>query len=134
MKIFIIFPVHLFEDISIIKSIKPDIIYIIEDPIYFTRFPFHKIKLCYHRATMKFYYDYLINNKFNVQYIDYYNVKYNDIITKKVNEIYLYDPIDHELHNKLLKYNITILDNPGFTETFEELENYRNNFTNSKNY
>jgi deoxyribodipyrimidine photolyase-related protein len=138
MKIFIIFPVHLFEDISVIKSIKPDIIYIIEEPIYFTRFPFHKIKLCYHRATMKFYYDYLINNKINVQYIDYYNVKYNNIIIKKVNEIYLYDPIDHQLLDKILKYkindNITILDNPGFTETFEELEKYRDNFTNSKNY
>ena len=84
MKIFIILPVHLFEDLTIIKSIKPDIIYIIEDPTYFTKFQFHKIKLCYHHSTMKFYYDYLINNKFNVQYIDYNNVNYNNIVTKKV--------------------------------------------------
>ena len=155
MKIFIIFPVHLFEDISILKSIKPDIIYIIEDSTYFTKFPFHKIKLCYHRATMKYYYDYLINNKFNVQYIDFNNVNYDIIINKKVAEIYLYDPIDHPLLDKILKYkeirqnvvlphsmqinlpvndNIILLDNPGFTETFEELENYRDKFTNSKNY
>ena len=38
-----------------------DIIYLIEDETFFTKYPFHKQKLILHRASMKSYYDYLIS-------------------------------------------------------------------------
>jgi deoxyribodipyrimidine photolyase-related protein len=56
MKNFLLFPVHLFKNIQNLKNHK---IYIIEDPIYFIDYKYHKLKLAYHRATMKTYYDYL---------------------------------------------------------------------------
>lgn len=54
----LIFPTQLFYNTSHLdKSIQ---IYLIEEPRYFTDFSFHKLKLAYHRASMKKYYDMLI--------------------------------------------------------------------------
>ena len=57
MKIFIVYPVHLFKNIENLK--KVDKVFVVEDEIYFTKYKFHKLKLAFHRATMKKYYDYL---------------------------------------------------------------------------
>ncbi len=55
---FIIFPHQLFYNND--KKLKAyETIYLIEEPRYFTDFNFHKLKLAYHRASMKKYYDYL---------------------------------------------------------------------------
>ena len=59
MTIFILFPIHLFSNIDILKNKK---VYLIEDSRFFIDFKYHKLKLAYHRATMKYYYDYLQNN------------------------------------------------------------------------
>jgi len=68
MNIFIIFPIHLFLNIDLLQNKK---IYLIEEPRYFTDFKYHKLKLAYHRATMKSYYDYLKNNNLDVTYIEF---------------------------------------------------------------
>jgi len=60
MNNFFIFPVHLFKET---KNLLNKNIYLIEDPIYFTMYKYHKLKLAYHRATMKYYYDYLKKKK-----------------------------------------------------------------------
>ena len=49
--IFLIFPHQLFYDLKHLN--KKDKIYLIEEPRFFTDFKFHKLKLAYHRATMK---------------------------------------------------------------------------------
>ena len=51
--IFIVFPTQLYNDIKILDEYKK--IYLLEEPRYFTDFKFHKLKLAYHRATMKKY-------------------------------------------------------------------------------
>lgn len=136
MKYFIIYPVHLFENITIINSINPDLIYIIEDDKYFNSFPFHKSKLTYHRASMKFYYDYLISHGFNCKYIEstvqnkYSWVKSNSLI-------WSYDPVDHEVKNLLYKLNceqLILLDSLGFLETIEDLYVYQQTQTNGSKY
>ena len=49
MKNILIFPVHLFENNDIIiNSDTSDHKYIIEDPIYFTKYNTHKLKLILH--------------------------------------------------------------------------------------
>ena len=59
---FIIFPHQLFYNND--KKLKEyETIYLIEEPRYFTDFNFHKLKLAYHRASMKKYYDYLKKKK-----------------------------------------------------------------------
>jgi deoxyribodipyrimidine photolyase-related protein len=56
--IFLIFPNQLFKNYKHLKNIKKN--YLIEEPRFFTDFKFHKLKIAYHRATMKKYYD--VNN------------------------------------------------------------------------
>ena len=58
MNVFLIFPTQLFKSIELLKNKH---VYLIEEPIYFTDYNYHKLKLAYHRATMKYYYNYLKN-------------------------------------------------------------------------
>jgi deoxyribodipyrimidine photolyase-related protein len=56
--VLLIFPHQLFYKVD---HILDDKIYLIEEPRYFTDFKFHKLKLAYHRASMKKYYNFLKN-------------------------------------------------------------------------
>ena len=101
--ILIILPNQLFP----IKLIKKKIkfitqIVLIEEPRYFTDFKFHKLKLVYHRATMKKYYD-DIKKLYKCVYIEFYDVS-NSIYNKLNNDkTYYFNPIDHKLSNKFDK-------------------------------
>ena len=134
MKIFIILPTQLFEDNNYLNEM--DMIIIIEEPFYFTSKKFHKQKLVLHRASMRYYYD-KIKEKYDnksIIYLEYGNINYNEIF--KNNDIYIFDPIDKPVIKKIRSFssNITIIDTPSFLETLEDLEEYRNNNTNKKNY
>ena len=74
--IFILFPIHLFNNIELLRNKK---VHLIEEPRYFTDFSYHKLKLAFHRATMKCYYDYLQENDIDVEYIEY-SYKYSRAI------------------------------------------------------
>ncbi|MCX6209906.1 MAG: cryptochrome/photolyase family protein, partial [Bacteroidetes bacterium] len=52
----IIFPHQLFEDITILA--KADAAYLVEEYLFFKQYSFHKQKIVFHRATMKFYESY----------------------------------------------------------------------------
>lgn len=103
----IILPNQLFQN-SILYIVSNNI-YIIEDPLFFSKYPFHKQKLILHRASMRFYYDYLLSldeskNK-KIRYIENRDVDYDKLFLKyKI--IHLYDSIDHsqdKLYKKLKK-------------------------------
>lgn len=118
--LFILFPVHLFSDIN---NLKNKDVYLIEDPRYFTDFKYHRLKLAYHRATMKSYFDYLKSKKINVKYIDFnYNIKklYKSF-NKKYKNIETYDLGDNVLKNRLLK----IIPSIQFTQTHNFLVNQK---------
>ena len=132
MNIFIILPTQLFEYDEYLD--KMDKIYIIEDEFYFTSKKFHKQKLILHRASMKYYYDKLrIKYNSKVIYIEFNKFDNNNF---KNNIIHMYDPIDKPIIEKYKKISqkIVIYDTPLFLETREDLEKYRNNNTNKKNY
>jgi len=99
--IFLLFPTQLFSDLSLLSKSK--LIYLIEEPRYFNDFGFHKLKLAYHRASMKKYYDMLKKKKLNVKYIDCEKV--NNIFYKSIkleNElINIFYPGDFNLQNKM---------------------------------
>jgi deoxyribodipyrimidine photolyase-related protein len=120
--IFIIYPIHLYNNINLEKY---DQVYIVEEPLYFTEYKYNKIKLIYHRATMKKYYDKL--NHSNLYYINYDNVD-EFYIKIKNKEIYCYDPIDYILEKKLKKIfnNITLLETPNFLIKNNEINNIKN--------
>lgn len=85
---------------------------IYEHPQYFTKYNYNKKKLVLHRASMKYYYDYLVNNGYTVSYIEYHQ--------KLFNRDYIYfDPIDD------IKINGTMLESPNFIMTSEQYQKYR---------
>jgi deoxyribodipyrimidine photolyase-related protein len=99
MDIFLLFPTHLFSNIDNLKNKK---VYLIEEPRFFTDFKFHKLKLAYHRATMKKYYDFLVSKKINCTYIEFSKTPqfYKEL---KTENIYIYNPSDHNLTKKIIK-------------------------------
>lgn len=131
MKILLVYSTQLFKNNELVKLV--DKVYIIEDPVYFTKFPFHKLKLTYHRATMKFYSDFIKADR----YFDFNKVNYGSMF-KDATDVYLYDPVDKEVLNKVYKHSkgtrVHVYDTPAFLETLGDLEEYRNKHTNKKNY
>jgi deoxyribodipyrimidine photolyase-related protein len=119
---------------------------IYEHPVYFgfreKRLNLNNLKLMFHRASMKYYEDYLIN-KLKRKNIKITYVKYNESIKNAVNKIndkvYMFDPVDREvlkdLNNKFK--NLNVLETPNFLTSNEKLIEYsssRNNFSHSHFY
>lgn len=67
MSIGILFPHQLVEHNSIVASCET--IYLVEEYLFFKQYNFHKQKLAFHRASMKFYADFLTNKEVKVVYI-----------------------------------------------------------------
>lgn len=130
-KAFLIFPVHLFKNIKLLKNYET--IYLIEEPRYFTDYSFHKLKLAYHRASMKYYESYLKKNKLNIKYIEFHEVN-NDFyksLSKKY-EIEAYDPNDHSLELLLNIYKINLIQTQNFSISREDIISNLESFYNKK--
>ena len=67
----ILFPHQLFEQNSLVS--KCNTIYLVEEYLYFKQYNFHKQKIAFHRASMKFYEGYLQSKNIQVVYIDSFN-------------------------------------------------------------
>lgn len=67
----LIFPHQLFEQNILASSC--DEIYLIEEWLFFRQYNFHKRKIAFHRAGMKFYEDFLQSKNIKVYYIDAFN-------------------------------------------------------------
>jgi len=117
MKIGIILPTFLFKTIDIFNDFgHKDIIILYEHPANFTKFKYHKMKLVMHRATMKYYHDYLSKKlKSLIVYLNYYD-DYIKVINKyKYESVYAYYPYDNEISNELKQFkNIKFYVNNGF--------------------
>jgi deoxyribodipyrimidine photolyase-related protein len=118
MNIFLLLPIHLFSNIENLHNSK---VYIIEEPRFFTDFKYHKLKLAYHRATLKSYYDFLLSKKIDVKYIDFKDITlkfYKDFEKCNIN---MYDPNDNILLKKIQKIlpNINVLTSLNFLITKE---------------
>lgn len=110
--ILLILPNQLFEKEYFPKEIEE--IYIYEHPQYFTKYKFNKKKLVLHRASMKYYFDYLKKKNFKVKYFNFDD--------KLENEDYImFDPID----KIKTKNNINIIESPNFLLTKEQYAKYR---------
>ncbi|MDQ2864507.1 MAG: cryptochrome/photolyase family protein [Bacteroidota bacterium] len=103
----IIFPHQLFEQNILVSKCKT--IYLIEEWLYFKQYNFHKQKIAFHRASMKFYENYLQAKKIKVVYIDSFNelsdirklIPYLKI--KGVNTIEYIDTTDDWLERRISK-------------------------------
>ena len=143
----LIYPVSLFENNDLINIENLTDIYILEDPVYFTTLKFHKMKLVLHRASCKYYESYLKNKtKKKIIYVDYHKIndKFYRELFKKYDSINLYDPVDHNIIDKLYKYTtktneLNVYDTLAFPESIEDIDNYAktvksNNYTHDSSW
>ena len=137
----IIFPHQLFKDISILE--KADEVYLIEEYLFFKHYNFHKQKIVFHRASMKFYESYLQKNNFTVNYIESTD-ELSDIkkliphLSKNgVTQIHYYDTTDNWLEKRITtktkENNIELhqYSSPLFINTKQENDTY---FKDKKKY
>ncbi|MCA1759005.1 MAG: cryptochrome/photolyase family protein, partial [Bacteroidales bacterium] len=64
----IVFPHQLFKDIILISNCST--VYLVEEYLFFRQYKFHKAKIAFHRASMKFYESYLFEKGLKVVYIE----------------------------------------------------------------
>lgn len=105
--IFLVYPHQLFQNIDRLKNKK---VLLIEEPLFFTHYKFHIQKLVLHRASMKFYEEYLEKNNINIEYFE--NELYLQIY--KEHKVFIYDVVDDWLLKKIKKSfsNLIIYPNP----------------------
>lgn len=129
MDVLFVFPTQLFRSNENELLNEVNKIYIIEEPTYFTKLKFHKQKLILHRASMKYYFDYLKKKDFNVQYIEFKRINdgFYKNIRNNIKSLKIYDPVDHDLLDKMKKIysdKLIIYDTPSFIESYEILKEY----------
>jgi len=66
-KYFLLYPHQLFQNITQLKSHK---VVLVEEPLFFTQYTFHIQKLVLHRASLKYYFEYLQKNGIDVEYFE----------------------------------------------------------------
>ena len=134
MKLFLVLPNQLFKQLpDIIKDV--DYIVLVEDPYYINKNS-HKQKLCLHIASMKSYYDTLLQDFKNVKYVTFDKVDYKKLLT---NELHLYEPIDIKLKNKYKSKNTYFYESPAFISSIDDLTEWKesvkgNNYSHSTFY
>ena len=116
MKSFLLFPHQLFENIEKLKGYR---VYLCEVPLFFTQFTFHVQKLIFHRASMKYYKDYLEQHRIEVIYIEV-NAYQNTLEILK--DATCYDVADFDLHKSLKKSlnTVTFIPSPNFLNTQDD--------------
>lgn len=124
-----VLPNSLFEQNDLIAANPAAIVYIIEHPVFFTMYPYHKLKLVLHRASMK-YYAYYIAKKYGnkVVYVDY--AKYPALRIPRGVQIYMYDPVDHHAIGETARFSPQIVDTPLFLCGRAEIAKYKPDATN----
>lgn len=131
----IILPNQLFPLKLIQKKLKNiEHIYLIEEPRFFTDFRFHKLKIMYHRASMKKYKDTI--KSIDVSYIDYHNVDIKLYDKLNTDKTYYFNPIDHKLFNKFKKYlnKSNMIDSINFLLIPNEIEENKDIFYRNDKY
>ncbi|KAJ3256133.1 hypothetical protein HK103_005702 [Boothiomyces macroporosus] len=117
---FLIFPNSLFPGVKF----ECDKIFVLEEPLFFKpkNYQISKIKLAYHRATLKYYFDQLDHPE--KEYVEYAKVGNYESISEY--EITYYDTMDKELEAKIKAAfpNSRALESPLFLLTRRECLNY----------
>ena len=130
----LIFPHQLFESHPALEK-KRDV-FLVEEHLFFRQYNFHKQKLVFHRASMKFYESFLKDKNLKVNYIDSTN-ELSDVrklipYLKKIGikEIHFADVADNWLEKRLIqiaqKYGLKLNEYPSpcFLNTKSDLTEY----------
>lgn len=141
LQVSIILPNQLYSENPAIHNNIP--VYLVEEWHFFNQYQFHKEKLVLHRASMKFYEQFLIKQGVVVHYIESNKIQnkcellIEQLHSNKVKQIHIVDPIDNWLLEKIKsrckKYGIelTIYDSPNFLNTINQIADF---FSKKKTY
>ncbi len=130
----LIFPHQLFEESPLLENDYP--CFLIEEELFFNQYKFHKQKIAFHRASMKFYESYLKDQGKEVSYVEAQedNSDIRELIAylsdEGVEKIQLINPTDNWLEKRIsesaAEYDIEIeeYENRLFLNTREDLEDW----------
>ncbi len=130
----LIFPHQLFEKNPVLKKNRP--VYLVEEPLFFTQYKFHKQKLVFHRSSMKAYQSFLEDNRYNVAYLEASERKADvrellaHLKLKGVDEIHYVDTVDNWLEKRITQQakssqlKVVRYDSPSFLLSNQEVDAY----------
>ncbi|MFM7770921.1 MAG: cryptochrome/photolyase family protein, partial [Bacteroidota bacterium] len=132
MKIGLVFPHQLFEHHEIFDSCNT--LLLIEEPLFFSQYPFHKKKIILHRASMRAFMEEQSKKSSKWQYIAHDNATSKNIKNElgelNAKELCWIDTVDFNLEKKILRWANELnlqtkkFDSPNFFNTEEELKEY----------
>lgn len=137
----LIFPHQLFKHSPALK--KGSKVYLVEHPLFFKQYKFHLQKLVLHRASMKFYEQFLIENGFEVEYINHDDTNSHcEQLIKTLSEqgithLNMVEVVDNWLMKKLKhacnqqSIELKIFDSPSFLNTTSSVTDF---FSKRKTY
>lgn len=129
-----IFPHQLFLVHPSVTTSRPA--YLVEEYLFFRQFIFHKQKLVFHRASMKYYENCLAAKNIQVEYIDCtastsdVRILIPELAKGGITEIHYTDTTDNWLEKRMAKsarevgINLVRYSNPGFLNQLSEVEDF----------
>ncbi len=128
----LVFPHQLFKDCTILD--KSCTYYLIEEYLYFNQYKFHQQKIAFHRATMRYYMEYLQSQGCTVEYVSAQQEEseikalISTLITNGITDIHYIDPVDDWLSRRIIssgsEINLHQYESPQFLNTEDELSKF----------
>lgn len=130
----LLFPHQLFRNPPLNNRGIP--VYLVEEFLFFNQYPFHKQKIVFHRASMKFYEAFLQSEKYEVRYVPALDAQcdirilLNDLRQQGVTHVSYIDPVDNWLGKRIRETSESLglatmmHDSPMFLNTNEELATF----------
>lgn len=133
MRAALVYPHQLFQENPAVNGVSR--VYLVEDPLFFTQFRFHKQKLVLHRASMKWHADSLASQGKKIVYVDSRSLDETGDIAAilkkdKIAEARFVNPVDDWLGRNLVDaldregVSYERFDSPMFINTSDEIRDY----------
>lgn len=131
---FLVFPHQLYKHLPVSPGNAH--IFLIEYSLFFTQYSFHKQKLLLHRASMKYYEEYLTQKEYEVSYVEHHKSEANlDVLfavfaQQGITNVQCTEVIDYLLERRLLRYStkhqikLRYHTSPNFIRTKQDNEHY----------
>ncbi len=131
MEVALIFPHQLFEKNPCLTD-AVECAYLVEDELFFTQYNFHRKKLILHRASMKFYQQYLESTGLKVEYVDSAEGIHMEALFQRVHQagvsaVHIVDPADYLLTRRVRRFSrqygieLKVHESPMFLNSLDEL-------------
>lgn len=128
----VIFPHQLFKNTEFLPSKTP--VFLVEEYLFFSQYNFHKQKVAFHRASMKFYESFLADKGFNVTYVEASDKRsdvrklFSFFIDEEITTVHIINPTDNWLEKRIKTFSeqisIQYFENPLFINSKEELSSF----------